>query len=335
MSTNKDFLFSTPKLLFFIINNIKILLIVSAISMIISTIIAFSIEPRYKSSVVLFPASSVSISRSLLTNNVTEKDILRFGEEEDVEQMLQVLYSDQIRDRVIKKYNLMKHYGIDTTDSYPLTSLYDKFDQNITFRRTEYLSVKIEVLDVNADTAALIANDIAALLDSTINRMQKERAKKAFLIVEKEYFKKQAEIKLLEDSLKVIRRLGINNYESQSEVFNDAYAQAITMGRTDGAKKLEDKLNILAEYGGAYVSIRDLLVYEVEKLSALQSKYIQSKVDLNQDLPHKFIVNNAYKAEKRSSPIRWLIIVLSMLSTFILTMFLLLFIESYKKTNQI
>jgi len=333
MNTEKDngYSFNSPSVLLFIIKHRRILIIVSVIAMVVSTIISFLIEPRYKSSVVMFPASSVSISRSLLTDNSTEKDILKFGEEEDVEQMLQVLYSDQIRDRVIKKYNLMKHYGIDSTDSYPLTSLYEKFDQNITFRRTEYLSVKVEVLDINADTAALIANDIAALLDSTINRMQKERAKKAFLIVEKEYITLQNEIRDLEDSITKIRAMGISDYESQTEVFNDAYAQAIAMGRIDGAKKLEDKLNVIAKYGGAYVSIRDLLMYEVKKLSELQSKYAQAKVDLEQDLPHKFIVDNAYRAEKRSSPIRWLIVLLSMLSTFILTMFLLLFIESYKK----
>ena len=40
----------------------------------------------------------------------------------------------------IKKYDLIKHYKIDTNDSYPITRLNNKIDERISFIRTKLLS---------------------------------------------------------------------------------------------------------------------------------------------------------------------------------------------------
>ena len=46
------------------------------------------------------------------------------------------------------------------------------------------------------------------------------------------------------------------------------------------------------------------------------------------------IVNNAFAAEKKTYPIRWLIVVASTFSAFLLTLILLLFVESFKSIKQ-
>jgi hypothetical protein len=149
--------------------------------------VSLSIAEKYKSTIILFPSSSSSISNDLLGRNLAKKDILKFGEEEEVEQLMQVLQSDDIRDRIIQKYNLLEHYDIDTASKYPMTQLYKEFASNVDISRTEFMSVKIEVLDIDAQFAADMANDMAALVDTVMNKMQKNRARKAFTIVEKEY----------------------------------------------------------------------------------------------------------------------------------------------------
>lgn len=323
--------FESVNLVEYIAGRKKPLLIVAVIALIISTIIAFTIKPKFKSSVVLFPASSSSISQALLTPNIAKKDILKFGEEEDVEQLIQILNSYEIRDRIIAKYKLLDHYKIDPAAKNKRTKLYEEYEDNISFTRTEFMSIKIDVLDTDPQTASNIANDIAAFLDTTINRMQRERAYKAFIIVEKEYTDLKRHVKVLKDSLKLIQGKGVFDYESQSEVFNQAYATAIGQGKKEGARDLEEKLKILALYGAEYASIRDLLVYETEKLSNLETKYRESKVDLNSDLPHKYIVNKGIKAEEKSYPIRWLIIVLSTFSAFLVALLSLIIFDNLKK----
>ncbi len=74
-----------------------------------------------------------------------------------------------------------------------------------------------------------------------------------------------------------------------------------------------------------------MLEYEKEQLSHLRAKYQEAKVDAEQTLPHKFVVNNAYKAEKKSYPVRWLIVVVSTISAFLLSILVIVALENFKK----
>jgi len=326
------FTFETFSVLVFIRKHLKPLAIITAIGAIISIIVSLTIENKYKSTVILFPTTTGSISQSLLTENVTAKSILQFGEEEQAEQMLQVLNSDEIRNRIIEKYDLLNHYEIDPSANYKYTALSQEFSSNISFRRTEFMSVEIKVLDKDPQMAADIANDIANLLDSAMSRMQKERARKAFALVEEEYNTLQKIIVVLEDSLNVLRSYGIYHYEAQAEVYSDVYATAIAENKTkpEHLQILKEKLDLLGKYGGAFVTVRDLLINEKKQLAILKAKYMEAKVDVEQDLPYKFVVNSAYKAERKSYPIRWLIVSFSTISTALFALILLVFIEYYR-----
>ncbi|MDF2436799.1 MAG: uncharacterized protein K0Q95_1175 [Bacteroidota bacterium] len=329
-STPDDF--NSLNVLFFVYKWRKQLGLVGISAFIISCIIALTIQEKYKSSVILFPATTNSISKALLTdNNNSNEDVLQFGEEEEAEQMLQILSSDEVRSRICEKYHLMEHYGIDPDDQYKRTKLYDEFLQNINFKRTEYMSVKIEVMDESADTAALIANDIAALHDSTKTRIQHERAREALKIVEREYLAKQKEIRKMEDSIKVLNSYGVFDYESQSEVTSEQYAIAISKNDQRAIKSLEEKLEVIGKYGSAYVSLRDDLVLQRKQMNLLKSKYDEAKVDAEQVLSQKFVVSNAFPAEKKSYPIRWLIVVVSTLSALLIAVITILLVENIKQ----
>ena len=80
------------------------------------------IKPLYKSTVVLYPATTNSISKALLSENAYDRsDPLAFGEEEEAEQLLQLLNSDLIRNRIVEKYQLMTHYEIAPDDPFRQT----------------------------------------------------------------------------------------------------------------------------------------------------------------------------------------------------------------------
>lgn len=325
---NKDF--DSANLGVFLYHWRKHLLIIGVASVILS--IFFSsplfITPLYKSSVVLFPVSSNSVSKALLTDQPNAKsDILEFGEDEQTEQMLQILSSGVIRDKIVSKFNLMEHYGINPKSKYKYTQLYKQYESNITFRRTEFMAVKISVLDKDPEIAANIANTISDLLDSTKNDMQRARATRGFRIVEKEYLSLQKEIAEMEDSLREIRRKGVYDYETQSEMMNQQLAIEIAKGNQRGIAALNEKLDVLAEYGGAYVSIRDQLEHEKKQLSYLKARYEEAKVDATENLPQKFVVESAYKAEKKSYPIRWVIVLISLISSLLVAIIAIISIE--------
>jgi uncharacterized protein involved in exopolysaccharide biosynthesis len=323
--------FEAENVLDLIIRRRTPLFIIVFAAAVLSAIASLTIQPKYKSTVILFPVSSSSISQALMAQNSGEKEILKFGEEEEVEQMMQVLQSNTIRNRVIDKFNLMEHYDIDPKGKYPATILYEKYKKNIKINRTEFMSVEIVVLDHSPDTAALIANEISAQLDSVMNEMQQDRALKAFRLVEMEFNKQRKKIQSIRDTLEMLGEVGIVEYESQSEVFNDQYATAIAQGNFKGAARLKEKIDTLAKYGSLYVSMHEQMTSEIKKLSEIESKYIEAKIDVEQDLPHKFVVNEAVKAEKKSYPVRWLIVMISTISSFILSIIVLVILENLKK----
>jgi uncharacterized protein involved in exopolysaccharide biosynthesis len=98
-------------------------------------------------------------------------------------------------------------------------------------------------------------------------------------------------------------------------------------GNSSGIKRLEQKLEVLAKYGGPYVSLRDALEHDKKLLSELKAKYEEAKVDATENLPHKFIVSSAYKAERKSYPIRWLIVVITTFSVLFLAILVFGLIE--------
>ena len=60
------------------------------------------------------------------------------------------------------------------------------------------------------------------------------------------------------------------------------------------------------------------------------SKYEEAKVDATEFIPHKFVVTSAFKAERKSYPIRWIIVVVTVLSTFLLLIFCIVFYDRSK-----
>lgn len=326
--------FNSLNILFFIYKWRKLLIIIGIATFLISSFIALTIREKFKSTVILFPATTSSISKALLSeNSFKQDDVLQFGAEEEAEQMLQILNSDEIRTKISEKYNLLKHYDIDTADKFKRTKLYDEFQSNITFKRTEYMSVKIEVMDINPDTAALIANEIAALHDTAKIRMQRERATEALRIVKKEYLQKETDVNRMTDSIKIINSYGLYDYESQSEVTTGQYAIAISKGDQRAIKALEEKLKVIADYGSAYVSLRDNLEFQRKQLNLLKTKYEGTKADVEQVLPQKFIVSNAFPAEKKSYPVRWIIVVVSTMASLLMAVIAILLLENIKQFN--
>ncbi|MEI6764006.1 MAG: Wzz/FepE/Etk N-terminal domain-containing protein [Bacteroidota bacterium] len=329
---NQNSDFNTTNFLLFLYKWRKPLIIIVLAAAVASAGFSFLITPKFKSTVIMFPTSTNAISKALLAENQGGKlDILEFGEEEQAEQMLQILNSNEIRSRVIRKFNLVEHYNIDPASKYVMTNLIEEYNSNITFRRTEYMAVEISVLDKDPQIAADIANTISDLLDSVKNKMQKERALKAYQIVDREYVKLQSDIRVMEDSLSKLRELGINDYETQSEAYNTQLAIALRMNTKTGVAAIEEKIKILGQYGGAYVSLRDQLDYFKKQLGLIKAKYEEAKVDYEQELPAKFIVDRAYKSERKTYPVRWMIVTISSLAALLLSVLVLIIFDSFSK----
>ena len=189
------------------------------------------ITPKFASTVVFYPSTINSISGVVLSDNqFKDKDALEFGEEEEAEYALQILNSAPLMTKVIERFDLMNHYDIDPNGSFPYTKLEKEIKSNISFRRTELLSIEIQVLDKDPQLAAEIANYISAALDTAKTQIQRQVAQKAFEIIEKEYQSKLAEVEQLKDGINALNSGGVVenpfNRKNKRAARNDALLNA-------------------------------------------------------------------------------------------------------------
>ncbi|NPA67627.1 MAG: hypothetical protein GXO50_03360 [Chlorobi bacterium] len=334
MTDKNNFSNDSQDILVFLYKKRKPIILITVLGAVASIIVSLLITPMYKSTVILYPASSVSVSKALLGN--AKGNLMAFGEEEETEQLLQILQSNEIINHIVDKFNLTEHYDIDTTERYAKTKLYDTYDDNISFKKTKFQSVRIDVLDKDPEYAADIANEISLYADTVLNNLHKKRAWKALLIVEHEYKKLNRQIQEISDSLSVLNKMGVLDYTEQVTAYSSGLAEGIASGKISksGIKYLENKLKSLEKYGHISLELSKFIEFEQERLSDLKGKWVEAGVEYGQNLSNIYIVEKAEPAEKKSKPVRWLIVVLTTLSSFVFAVLFVAFADFFKNFKE-
>lgn len=290
-------------------------------------------KPKYKAQHIFYPTKNNSISNALLTElNQRQQDPLEFGEEIEAEKALQVIQSGTLIGRLVRNFNLMKHYGIDPTkEKFPKYAMDNKIKENFNFERTRYLSIKIEVMDEDPVMAAKLANGIAELYDSIKTEVQNQVAKPALEIVSRALQEKRNKIQKIKDDLRELGMKGITNYEEQSRALAEEIYKAQSSGKTSQLQKLIDERKQLIANGGEFIALNELIKLEEEKESNLITQFEKRQVDVGERLSHKFTVEEATVPEIKAWPKRTFLLLLSVIATFCATAVVLVITELFSK----
>jgi tyrosine-protein kinase Etk/Wzc len=315
---NIEFQQQRQNLMLFVWKKRKIIGYVTLAAAVVSLLISFLLTPLYLSTAIVFPAATSTVSFSEQRN--AKASSMDFGEEEQSEQLVQILQSSRIRDKIVQRFDLFNHYEIDPTDPNKFYKLGKAYEEHIMFTRTRYGSIQIDVLDKDKELAAEIANKIVDLIDTVKNDMVKERTIPAFEISQR---KKQ----LIETSLKEIRMkldslsaLGVVTSEGRATL-SAAYNEA--KGAED-RKFFKDKIEINMKYGAEFDGLAMLRDEKIVKLSEFEVAYEQAESDAYANFNHKFVVERAVVADKKDRPKKAIIVLVSTLATFIFMVFALL-----------
>ncbi len=292
------------------------LMIIGVAALVLSFLLTFLITPKYKASVIFYPTTNNSISNALLTSlNQRQKDPLEFGEEAEAEKALQILQSSKLTERLIRNFNLMKHYKIDEKSSLKYTELQNKIDNNISYSRTRYLSIRIDVMDEDPQIAANIANGAANLYDTIKNEIQQEVAVPALAIMKRALDAKQNEVNDIKLKMRKIGEDGVTNYEEQSRAVAEEIYKARSRGDMGKVNDLIEEQKKLVQFGGEFTSLNETLKLELEKLSDLLQKYEKAEIDVKETLNNKFTVSDASAPEQRAYPVRKLIMLIALIAS--------------------
>ena len=325
MAQKNEMEMNSLDLLGFLWKNRKSILIIGFIAAVVSSFVALVIEEKFESTVTLYPSKTSSVSFGEINNE--DQTVSKFGEEEEAEQMLQILESAKIRKEIITKFDLLNHYEIDTTGKYIFTELNETYADNISFTRNKNGAVLITVLDKSPDTAALIANEIADLFDRTKNAMIHARAITDFNIKKEKLKKLESEMQSLRDTMSVLSSLGVVTADAYQGL-TDAMLKA---GDLKTKNEYKQKLAMTEKFGSLLKAFQIETEFLSERIATLKSSYEQAETDANSFPSHKFTVEEASPAEKKSYPVRWLIVVITSLSSVLFTCIVLLFNEKIKE----
>jgi uncharacterized protein involved in exopolysaccharide biosynthesis len=335
----------------------KHIITITLIGIVLGIIVSFIIKPKYEAFTVFYIPANNSISKSVLADNNLES-FLSFGDEDQIDQVLEMLNSDNLKDEVINKFNLNQHYEISPDAKYPKTKVRNQFTKNTTFKRTDYLAIKIEVIDEDPQYSADMANYISTSLDSLRTVMQQGRAQQAFQIIGSQYYKKKNLVDSILLEQRKIRTQGIFDYEAQSEVLSGAIIKAQTevkaeearlkvfekyqtrlpdstiiraKGRLAAAKATYQSLlptvNTFGKLSGKYLELEALYKIENQVLGNLQLKYENAEVDFKSSTSQKYLIQRASVPEKNKYPNKTLVVILFALSSFLIAFLLACYLE--------
>jgi hypothetical protein len=193
-------------------------------------------------------------------------------------------------------------------------------NEHFSFKRTELMSIKIEVLDKDPLLAATMCNRVVDLIDVVLKRVKLERAQQALVILEDRDSSLSSRLFSIHDSLQVLRSHGVLDVSVQAERLTEYYAQALSLNNTGGAKAIKKEFEKLMEYGGDYFRLFEELELVQEQLSIIRFEKENLSTELDAQLTNKFVINKAVPSDKKAYPIRWLIVVFAGISTFLTTL---------------
>ena len=296
----------------------KSLLVISGLSILLSGLFSSSwfITPLYKSTAILYPAN-----------------IVPFGSESETEQMIQVLQSDAISDSLIRIFNLKKHYGIDSLDDpFHRTHLFEEFHDNVLVKKTEFESVQVDVLDKDPQIASDMANTLIKLFDSKEQDLQKEKALEKYLIVKNQLSRLQSELDSIETIVQEMRTSdGLLDYNLQTEYAMRNYLKSIA--ERGNGKNLDAFLEKLKSKGGKFLILTENLWRMRSQYADLKEKHDEALKEVNKRLSYSNVVVKPFPADKKSYPVRWLIVVTALFSSLLLSLLTISALENYRQES--
>lgn len=295
------------------------LFIVFALAVIFSALFSspYFITPKYKSFAVIYPSNLIPYSTETAT-----------------EQMLQIFKSDDIRDSLIAEFNLIEYYDIDVTKEHYFTTLIRMYEKNVNIRKTEFESVYIEILDWDAVRASEMVKEMINLFNRKVRQMHREKAEEVLVIASNQLQTKERQIDSVSQLInKMSTAYHILDFETQAKEVTRGYLRTVDgAGAThvNNRAVLELKQN-LEEKGSKYILLNNVLEGLIEQYIELKTKYEVAVRDVEKHLTYTNVVSSPVPADKKSYPIRWLIVFVATLAAMFLSVILIMTIENYRK----
>jgi len=209
----------------------KLLLVVCIISLIISYLaIYFFVDKKYESTSLLLP-SNVENSSSILSGLSGLKslpfDIGGLSTNSDVDLYNSIIYSRSLLDQVIKKFDLVRVYKVDTTDIDFYEQVLERLRNDINADlNDDGVTYSITTAAPSPQLSADITNFIVKLLNDRVIELRIKKSKENKQFLEARVNEIKDSLKYSENQLKLFQeKTGMFEAENQTKAILEQLAQ--------------------------------------------------------------------------------------------------------------
>jgi capsular polysaccharide biosynthesis protein len=267
------------------------------------------IKPKYKSSGKLYPVNTQI-----------------YSEESESEQMLEDIRSVDIKFKLIEAFHLDKVYNIDKSLPLYKTYILDKLSKNLSFKKTEFETIEISVLDENPQRASDMVDSLILYFNQHLQHQHSVKYLEVAKIAQRDLIMKNSEI----DSVSAILSEYAKNYNLLDY---DAQVEAATTGLMDAAarggdtKPAKQLLENLKDKGLEFSRLHTQLKEFQRVADSLKVQYDFGYSHGTKKITYSVIVDHPFPADKKSFPVRWLIVLLSAMGAFMASVVTVLLID--------
>lgn len=293
-------------------------LIVGVIAIILSAIFSSPtfITPRFKSTARVYPTNIWVLSN-----------------ESETEQMLEILNSNDLKLKMFETFELDKVYGINKDDPQYFTYMFDLYNTYVSTRKTEFETAEIKVLDIDPNRASDMCDSIISFYNKKVGEMHKTKEKEMVVISSQQLKENYEQLTDIEKQLDSIRNeSGILSYNFQVPELTRGYMNALATGRgsSSDTKKIENLYDNFSIHGAEAARLEHFFDEKLEVIDSLHIEHQHHLMEYGKIITYSHVVEYPFPADKKSYPVRWLIVGFSLLSAVFIALLTFLVLD-YRK----
>ncbi|HEY0031358.1 MAG TPA: hypothetical protein VGC65_11405 [Bacteroidia bacterium] len=271
------------------------------------------LKPKYKSYAIVYPI------------NLTP-----YSEESASEQLLQLFEAADVRNAVIKKFGLYKHYKIDSAEKSSLATMVATYESNVAIKRTQFESIEIQVLDTDPLQASQMVEEIIASMNLKARNLQREKTKEVEAIIKDQLDMKKRNVDSINAQLHELRvKYQLFDYDVQVKEVTKSYLKAVGSGGRN-LKEIDAMMRNLEEKGGEYDELNKTMNVLLKSYNGTKLEYDNVIKDLTKELTYANVVTKPVPSFKKAYPIRWLIVAVSVASANLFLFLLIIMLDGKK-----
>jgi len=269
----------------------------------------------YMSTTLFYPVNNTLLDPSSGENGPTSF----FGDDRDVDRLLSIATSMDLKQSLILSHHLADHYDIDTSNTKGKIKLQKTLAKNFRVHKTQYDAIQLSIEDKDPKMAQVLAQQAQNYIDNTtIDVIQQSQRKMSDQLVSQRRSLEKL-LSDLTDSLSTVRSLyGIYSAESQAEALTTLeinYPQS---------KNIKQKIKNYNLGISTVINLESLLTELSQEISSVSLKEQQLSSALKADLSALHIIEKASRPLEKSRPRRSLYVLASMLGIGLLVSALIL-----------